>query len=127
MTSISLAFLLCHITVVAFRNPRCGNYFASCALFTGSLCVLLGDSSLPLAVWSENWGWKSELSFGQALVWGAFHPFSVEGLVQEGTSRDPCYVHSYKYHVSYSVVKLGALAKNKRNPCTEGTLEINIL
>lgn len=75
--------------------------------------MLLDDSSLPLAVWSENWGWKSELSFGQALVWDAFHPFSVEGLVQEGTSRDPCYVHSYKNHVSYSVVKLGALAKRK--------------
>lgn len=75
--------------------------------------MLLGDSSLPLAVWSENWGGKRELSFGQALVWGAFHPFSVEGLVQEGTGRDPCYVHSYKYHASYSVVKLGAPAKRK--------------
>ena len=79
MTSISLAFLSCHIIVVAFRNPVCGNFFARRAVFTGGLCVLLDDSSLPLAVWSEGWGWKSELSFGQALVWCSLHPFYVEG------------------------------------------------
>lgn len=75
--------------------------------------MLLDDSSLPLAVWSEDWGWRSELSFGQALVCCALHPFYVERLVQEESSRDPCCLHSYNYPVSCSMVKLGTLAKRK--------------
>lgn len=113
MTSISLAFLLCHVIVVPFRNPVCGNLFARRAVFTGHLCMLLDDSSLLLTVQSEEWGWRSELSFGQALCWCALQIFYVEGLVEEGCSRDPCYLHSYKYPTSYSMVKLQPLAKRK--------------